>query len=250
MSVWLVNGYRFCAIAAPAELVAEIQTRAAALNLTGTVLIASEGLNVALFGGKPQIESVLSSIQAAIGCELIDMLWTPMPPAAAPFRRLRVRERSEIVTFGQCVPAQQAGATDVPPAQWNAMLARADVRVVDVRNDYEVQLGTFARALNPQTASFTEFRGFVERELVRDLDQPVAMFCTGGIRCAKAGAWMRSLGFTNLYQLQGGILGYLSDPEIDKQRWQGQCFVFDDRVTLPLDQAPEQVNETGSSRRG
>ena len=246
MSGWLVNGYRFCAIPAPADLVADVQARAVAVNLTGTVLVACEGINVALFGGKPQIAHVLSGIEAAIGCDLVDVLWTAMPAAAAPFRRLRVRERSEIVTFGQCVPTQEAGAENVPPAQWNALLARADVRLVDVRNDYEVELGTFARASNPQTASFTDFRSFVEQELLQDLDQPVAMFCTGGIRCAKAGAWMRGLGFRNLYQLQGGILGYLSDPDVDKQNWQGKCFVFDDRVTLP----PDQADETGSSRSG
>ena len=245
MSRWLVNGYHFCAIAAPAELVAELQARAVAFGLTGTVLIAPEGINVSLFGGKPQLASVLSRIEAAIGDALTDVLWTPMSPAGAPFRRLRVRARSEIVTFGQDLPVGLTGATDVPPAQWNALLANTDVRVVDVRNDYEIEQGTFAGAQNPQTASFTAFRAFVERELMQDLAQPVAMFCTGGIRCAKAGAWMRSVGFTNLYQLQGGILGYLSHPDVDKQKWQGQCFVFDDRETLPAD----RPNETGSGRR-
>ncbi len=246
MSRWLLNGYRFHPIDDPASFVAEIDGWARALGLTGSVLVAREGINVALFGARPAVEPVVARIEASLGCALVDVLWTALPAAAKPFRRLRVRERAEIVTFGLAVDGDAPGAHDVPPEAWNALIARDDVRVIDVRNDYEVALGSFAvgsvaagagttatHAENPGTSSFTEFRAYVERELGGDPEQPIAMFCTGGIRCAKAGAWMRSRGFTQVYQLQGGILGYLVATDVDHSAWRGECFVFDDRAELP-----------------
>jgi UPF0176 protein len=233
MARWLLNGYRFCSIDDPLALVAAIDGWARPLGLTGSVLVAREGINLALFGARPAVEAVQARVEDAIDCDLVDVLWTAMAPGAAPFRRLRVRERSEIVTFGLPCDAAAPGAQDVPPRAWNALIARPDVRVIDVRNDYEVALGSFAGAEDPGTASFTEFRDYVERELAQDMAQPIAMFCTGGIRCAKAGAWMRGRGFTQVYQLQGGILGYLGAEDVDRSAWRGECFVFDDRAQLP-----------------
>ena len=233
MARWLLNGYRFCSIGDPADLVAAIDGWARPLGLTGSVLVASEGINVALFGARAAVEAVQARVEDALGCDLVDVLWTALPAGSAPFRRLRVRERAEIVTFGLPVDGAAPGAQDVPPQHWNALIARPGVRVIDVRNDYEVALGSFAGAEDPGTGSFTEFRDYVERELAQDMTQPVAMFCTGGIRCAKAGAWMRSRGFTEVYQLQGGILGYLGAADVDRSAWRGECFVFDDRVQRP-----------------
>ena len=233
MSNCLLNGYRFCAVSAPDALAARIEAAAQRAQLTGSVLIATEGVNVALFGARFQLEHVLADIVAAIDGELVDVLWTPMPSHARPFRRLRVRVRPEIVTFEHSLRTDAPSAEALPAPAWNALLDDPQVRVLDVRNIYEYEHGHFVGAENPHTESFTEFRDYVLRELLPEPERPIAMYCTGGIRCAKAGAWMRELGFEQVYQLKGGILGYLADAAADDAHWQGECFVFDDRPQMP-----------------
>ncbi len=149
---------------------------------------------------------------------------------------MKVRLKKEIVTLGVkgIDPTRQAGEY-VAPEHWNDLISQAGVRLIDTRNDYEVNLGTFAGAENPRTQSFRDFPAWVEEHLDSDKDQPLAMFCTGGIRCEKSTAYLKELGYQNVYHLEGGILNYLEKVPADKSLWQGDCFVFDNRVTVDHD---------------
>ncbi|MCS6814796.1 MAG: rhodanese-like domain-containing protein, partial [Cyanobacteria bacterium] len=150
-----------------------------------------------------------------------------------PFQRLKVRLRSEIITLGQPIanPHHYAG-TYIDPSDWNRLISDPSVTVLDVRNRYEVDCGTFNRAINPEIDSFAEFPNFVHHNLDPQVHRKIAMFCTGGIRCEKASAYMLSQGFEQVYQLKGGILKYLETIPAHESQWHGDCFVFDDRVTL------------------
>ena len=149
---------------------------------------------------------------------------------------MKVRLKKEIVTLGvqDIDPATQAGEY-VAPEKWNALISRPDVRVVDTRNDYEVRLGSFEGAENPDTQSFRDFPAWVENNLGDDREQPIAMFCTGGIRCEKSTALLKNLGYKNVYHLEGGILNYLEKIPLSDSMWKGDCFVFDNRVTVDHD---------------
>ncbi|TIO63327.1 MAG: hypothetical protein E5X98_18195, partial [Mesorhizobium sp.] len=153
--------------------------------------------------------------------------------AEMPFHRMKVRLKREIVTMGvdNLDPASSAG-TYVAPADWNALISDADTLVIDTRNAYEVSIGTFKGAVDPKTASFREFPGWVEEHREELEGRKVAMFCTGGIRCEKATAYVKSLGFRQVVHLKGGILKYLEEVPAEESLWQGECFVFDERVSV------------------
>ncbi|MGI9380366.1 MAG: rhodanese-related sulfurtransferase, partial [Methyloligellaceae bacterium] len=150
-----------------------------------------------------------------------------------PFLRLKVRVKDEIIKFEEpgLSPVDVVG-TYVAPREWNGLIADPDTIVIDTRNLYETEIGTFQGAVDPKTYSFTEFKSFVADKLMNKRDQPVAMFCTGGIRCEKASSYLLSLGFQNVYHLKGGILKYLEEIPEEESLWQGQCFVFDERVSV------------------
>ena len=153
-----------------------------------------------------------------------------------PFYRMKVRLKKEIVTLGvkDLSPRRQVGQY-VAPEDWNALISRPDVRLIDTRNDYEVGLGTFEGAENPDTQSFRDFPAWVEENLDADKDQEIAMFCTGGIRCEKSTSLLKEMGYKNVYHLQGGILNYLERVPKEQTMWKGDCFVFDNRVTVDHD---------------
>jgi len=225
----VVSGYQFLALARPGLVRARAEARAARLGLCGTVLVAAEGINFSLFGACARLDEWLAWLRDALRVD--QPVINRQPVARAPFRRLRVRVREEIVTFDPGVrPPAGRCAGRLTPAEWNRLLARGDVQLVDVRNDYEVRLGTFDGALDPGTTSFTEFKRYCETAL--DRSRPVAMFCTGGVRCEKAGAWLLQRGQAEVWQLSGGILGYLAQTAPEQSRWRGECFVFDDRVSV------------------
>lgn len=202
-----------------------------ARGIKGTILLAAEGINGTIAGGTENVHEALEFLRR--DARLADLEHKESIAAKQPFYRMKVRLKREIVTMGVpgVNPAQRAG-TYVKPDEWNRLLDDPDVVVVDVRNDYEVALGTFAGALNPKTKSFRELPQWVrEQELLRDKPK-VAMFCTGGIRCEKSTAFLRSEGFDEVYHLQGGILKYLETMPESASRWQGECFVFDERVAV------------------
>ena len=195
-------------------------------GLKGTVLLAPEGVNAALAGPRPGIERVVSA-HFPEG----DVKWSTADADNPVFDRLKVRLKPEIVTFGlELTPATRVGA-HVDAATWNGLLRDPTVTVLDVRNDYESDIGTFRGAKCANTATFGEFKDFVDRELDPDQDRRLALFCTGGIRCEKASAHLIEQGFEDVCQLDGGILGYLAEPGTDNA-FEGECFVFDQRVSV------------------
>ena len=224
--------YRFTAIDDPAAFAARFEVWCVDANLKGSLLVAHEGVNGSLCGIRAELDFVLERLRSLPGFSALCATIVPMPGDAPPFRRLRVRVRAEIVTFGEDRDAHAPGGTAVDPGTWHLLLDDPLVRVVDVRNAYETMLGGFPGAIDPHTQNFTEFRAFARDELAKDRDAPIAMYCTGGIRCAKAGAWLISQGFKQVYELKNGVLGYLQTVAAEQNRWQGNCFVFDERVSV------------------
>jgi UPF0176 protein len=237
----VVSFYRFFDLADPAGLRPELQSVCEARGLLGTVLLASEGINGTLAGAACDIRAVFGWLRETLGFDHdLDGRWTQA--AAPPFRRLRVREKKEIVALGRPeIRPQENTGRHVSPAEWNALIANPETVVIDTRNRYEVEVGTFPNAVDPGTDSFRDFVHFAEQMkqdatgVDDDLERPVAMFCTGGIRCEKATALMLELGFRNVSQLDGGILNYLESTDSTTSLWQGECFVFDTRVAVDRD---------------
>ena len=200
-------------------------------EIKGTLLLAEEGINGTIAGTRTAIDAVISFLQA--DPRLADLEHKESYTDTPPFDRMKVRLKKEIVTLGvpEVDPNQQVG-TYVSPEEWNELISDPEVVLIDTRNDYEVQIGTFQGACNPQTASFREFPEYVREHLDPQKHKKVAMFCTGGIRCEKASAFMLEQGFEEVYHLKGGILKYLEAVPAEESLWEGECFVFDQRVAV------------------
>ena len=223
--------YKFADLPDAATLQSALAAFCCAQDIKGTLILAPEGINGTVAGTGAAIDALVAQLLAdprLVGAEI-----KYSTAAAMPFLRMKVRLKAEIVTLRapEANPAKSVG-TYVAPQDWNALIERNDVVLVDTRNDYEVGLGTFARALDPATKSFTEFKDFVADNLDPARDKKVAMFCTGGIRCEKASSYLLSQGFEEVFHLKGGILGYLEQVPEAQSRWQGECFVFDERVAV------------------
>ena len=200
----------------------------------GTLLLAAEGINGTISGTRIGIDSVLDWLAQQPGLENIDTKESYSDNI--PFYRTKVKLKKEIVTMGvEGIDPNQVVGTYVKPADWNALISDPDVLVVDTRNDYEVEIGTFKDAINPKTKSFREFPAWATENIGADKNKKIAMFCTGGIRCEKSTAYMKEQGFDEVYHLEGGILKYLEEIPKDQTLWQGECFVFDNRVAVDHD---------------
>jgi len=223
--------YKFVALPDYATLQQPLQEVCEANQVKGTILLAQEGINGTITGTQAGIESVFNRIQSDERLTDVDIKYSPAQKP--PFEKLKVRLKKEIVTIGipEVSPTQQVG-TYVPPKDWNNIISDPDVTVIDTRNDYEVGIGTFQGAQNPNTATFTEFPDYANNNLDPNKNKKVAMFCTGGIRCEKASSYLLSQGFEEVYHLKGGILKYLEDIPPEQSLWQGECFVFDERVAI------------------
>ncbi len=231
--------YKFVELPDFAELQAPLLACCAANGVKGTLLLAPEGINGTIAGLAVGVHAVLAFLRS--DARLATLEHKESWAEKMPFYRMKVRLKREIVTLGvpDLHPALMAGQY-VKPADWNRLLSDPTVVLVDTRNDYEVAIGTFDGATNPATASFSDLPGWVEREMaeggklaVTDGKRPkVAMFCTGGIRCEKSTALLRSKGFDEVFHLEGGILKYLETVPEAQSRWQGECFVFDERVSV------------------
>ena len=231
--------YKFVELPDHAALQAPLLAECEAQGIKGTLLLAAEGINGTIAGLPAGVRAVLSYLRNDPRLAALEHKesWA----SAMPFYRMKVRLKKEIVTLGvpDVHPALMAGQY-VKPQDWNQLIEQPGVVLVDTRNDYEVSIGTFAGAVNPATASFSELPGWVEREMqnggkladVNGIKPKVAMFCTGGIRCEKSTAFLKSKGFGEVYHLEGGILKYLETVPEAQSRWQGQCFVFDERVSV------------------
>ncbi len=200
-------------------------------QVKGTILLAREGINGTIAGSPETIDAVLAYLKQ--NPELADLSHRESVAPSPPFERMKVKLKSEIVTLGmpEIDPTQQAGQY-IDPQGWNSLLQDPTVTVIDTRNDYEFKIGSFQGAINPETQSFRQFPDYVKTHLDPQTHPKVALFCTGGIRCEKATALMLQWGFKEVYHLQGGILNYLASVPSEESLWQGECFVFDDRVAL------------------
>ena len=241
--------YWFLDLKSPETFRGKLQARCDQHGLLGTVLVAAEGFNGTLAGTAEAIAAVLGWIRKELSLpEAIDVRWTEA--SDAPFRRMRVRVKNEIVTLGRpdILPHKNAG-TYVDPEDWNKLIDDPDVVVVDTRNHYEIDVGTFPRAVDPGTDSFRQFPKFAEELAQSAKGKRLAMFCTGGIRCEKATALMMELGFNDVYHLRGGILNYLEQVPAEHNRWSGECFVFDTRVAVDRDLAEGGYVQCHACRR-
>ncbi|MEG3870832.1 oxygen-dependent tRNA uridine(34) hydroxylase TrhO [Microcoleus sp. Z1_B5] len=229
--------YKFVELPDFAELKAPLLDCCNNNNVKGTILLAEEGINGTIAGSSEGVHAVLAFLRS--DPRFADLVHKESFSEKAPFYRLKIRLKREIVTMGvpDINPRLMAGKY-VKPDEWNKLLDDPDVVVVDVRNDFEVSMGTFEGAINPKTKSFSELPEWVRRETALRNKPKVAMFCTGGIRCEKSTAFLRTQGFEEVYHLEGGILKYLETVPEAESRWEGECFVFDERVSVGQDLKP------------
>lgn len=223
--------YHFTRFDDPATLRGPLLDLCKSKRIMGTLLLAREGINGTIAGDRAGIDAVLAHIRALPGCT--DLEWKESSATVAPFHRMKVRLKKEIVTMGQpdVDPVARVG-NYVDPADWNDLISAPDVAVIDTRNDYEVAIGTFEGAVDPETKSFGEFPEWWEKNKHRFHNKRVAMFCTGGIRCEKSTNYLMGQGVKDVYHLKGGILKYLEEVPQEESKWDGECFVFDARVSV------------------
>lgn len=200
-------------------------------GLRGTLLLADEGINGTVAGHQTGIDAVLALLRS--DARFATLKTKLSFDAAMPFHRAKVKLKREIVTMGvEDIDPLDIVGTYVRPEAWNALISDPDVTVIDTRNEYEIHIGSFKNAINPHTTSFREFPAYAEAQLDKQNHKKVAMFCTGGIRCEKSTAYLKSQGFDEVYHLEGGILNYLETIPAEESLWEGECFVFDNRVTV------------------
>lgn len=223
--------YRFCRLDEPEALRAPLAAFCCARGIKGTLLLAREGINGTVAGSPAAIAELVAHLEAMPAFAGLEVKHSSA--SAMPFHRMKVRLKREIVTMGvEDIDPTEAAGTYVAPADWNALISDPRTVVIDTRNDYEVALGSFEGAVDPRTASFREFPAWAQ-EHRKDLEgRTIAMFCTGGIRCEKATAYVKSLGFEDVFHLKGGILKYLEEVPAGESLWRGECFVFDERVSV------------------
>src|SRR5882724_2778727 len=227
--------YQFAALPDFRELREPLRAACAGLHLKGSVLLAHEGINGTIAGEPASIDALVEALQTGnlFGGRLDNLELKFSHASTMPFARLKIRLKKEIVTLGDTAadPTQQVGVY-VEPSDWNALISAPDTLVIDTRNEFEVAMGSFEGAVDPGIRSFGQFKDFAARHLDPAKHRKIAMFCTGGIRCEKASAYLLAQGFDEVYHLKGGILKYLEGVPEAESRWRGECFVFDERVAL------------------
>ncbi len=244
--------YRFTPFADPQALRDPLLAACKEAGVKGTLLLANEGINGTIAGPDQALAGVVAYIRALPGCAELEVKYSRAP--AMPFHRMKVRLKREIVTMGQpdIDPLASVG-TYVDAQDWNALISDPDIIVIDTRNDYEVALGQFHGAIDPQTATFRDFPDWFRSQRDRLLGQgrnpKVAMYCTGGIRCEKSTAFLKSEGVEEVFHLKGGILKYLEEVPAEESLWEGECFVFDQRVSVAHGLAPGTYDICHACRR-
>ena len=223
--------YRFVTLDDLPALQQSLKTLCDAQGICGTLLLAPEGINGTIAGAPDQLDNVMNFLEEQLQINRGEVKYSNATDK--PFMRMKVRLKKEIVTLRapEANPAKNVG-TYVEPNDWNALMDDPDVILIDTRNRYETGVGIFKGAIDPEIDTFTEFKNFVAEKMDPVRHKKVAMFCTGGIRCEKASSYMLAHGFENVYHLKGGILKYLETIPADQSKWEGECFVFDKRVTI------------------
>lgn len=209
-------------------------------SILGTILLANEGYNSTISGTPENIEKFIGILEKTLDTKL---KYKTSYFSEQPFKRAKVRVKKEIVTLKKPFEIESGIGTHVKPKDWNAIISDPETFVLDTRNDYEVELGTFKNAVNPNVGEFSKMPEFIRENLDPEKHKKVAMFCTGGIRCEKFAPFMKNLGFENIFQLEGGILKYLEEIPEEENLWQGECFVFDERITVNRDTFHKTEND-------
>ena len=240
--------YKFVRLADHESIQAELLSFCQEHDIKGTLLLAEEGINGTVVGSREAIDDLLDYLRSDE--RFADIEHKESYTDDIPFHRTKVKLKKEIVTLGQAgiSPTKKVG-TYVEPKDWNAIISDPDVFLVDTRNQYEYQIGTFKNAVSPETTNFREFPEYVKQNMDPNKHKKVAMFCTGGIRCEKASAYMLEQGFEEVYHLKGGILKYLEEVAVDESLWQGECFVFDGRVSVDHELAEGNYEQCFACRR-
>ncbi|MEI8135141.1 MAG: rhodanese-related sulfurtransferase [bacterium] len=231
MEIVVIAFYKFVPVPDYVELKPTLRSFCMEHGVKGTILLAAEGINGMLGGTRTAIDEFLDYLRS--DTRFSDLEWKESYFDTIPYEKMKVRLKREIVGLGvpQVDPLRKVG-TYVKPQDWNALISDPDIIVIDTRNNFEVELGTFKGSIDPKTKAFREFPKYVEDHLDPNKNKKVAMFCTGGIRCEKASSYMLDKGFQEVYHLQGGILKYLEEIPKEDSLFEGECFVFDDRITL------------------
>jgi UPF0176 protein len=214
------------------EIHARLRELMQEFGIKGTIILAHEGVNAAVCGDPKELASFIGQAGSLLSTEIT---YQSTFHRSIPFRRAEVKIKKEIVSLRREVNLAAGEGTHIEPAKWNELIVEPDVVILDSRNEYEYRTGTFRGSLNPGTEKFSDLPGFIEQNFDPAMDKKVAVFCTGGIRCEKLVPLLVEHGFENVYQLRGGILGYLEEMSEEESMWEGECFVFDDRVSLDRD---------------
>jgi len=231
MPVTVIAFYKFVPLPDYMELKPVLRTYCKEHGILGTILLASEGINGMLAGSRATVDEFIAYLQ--VDPRFANIEWKESYHEEIPFEKMKVRLKREIVGLGvpQVDPLRKVG-TYISPEKWNEIINDPEITLIDTRNYFEVELGTFKGAIDPHTKAFREFPKFVEENLDPEKNKKIAMFCTGGIRCEKASSYLLEKGFAEVYHLHGGILKYLEEIPKEESLFEGECFVFDDRVTL------------------
>ena len=233
----IITLYKFHKIQEPLKLQATIKKELKNLDILGTIIVGNEGINGTVSGTSINLDRAIERLK--LHSKILDLDLKESFSKKSPFLRLKIKIKDEIVTMGKknINPSTQSGEY-INYKRWNALIEDKNTLLIDTRNSYEYAIGTFKNSINPKTANFKEFPEWVKKQQFSETDKKqkkVAMFCTGGIRCEKASAFMKNEGFEKVYHLKGGILKYLEETETQNSLWQGECFVFDDRVSVKHD---------------
>lgn len=233
----IITLYKFHKIQDPLKLQAALKKELKNLDILGTIIVGNEGINGTVSGTSINLDRAIERLK--LHSKILDLDLKESFSKKSPFLRLKIKIKDEIVTMGKknINPSTQSGEY-INHKRWNALIEDKNTLLIDTRNSYEYAIGTFKNSINPKTANFKEFPEWVNKQQFSETDKKqkkVAMFCTGGIRCEKASAFMKNEGFEKVYHLKGGILKYLEETETQNSLWQGECFVFDDRVSVKHD---------------
>jgi UPF0176 protein len=231
MNYQIITFYEFKRLENLPEIKATLKSAMSDFSILGTIIIAEEGYNATVSGLTNDIEKFVEILEKTFETKLV---YKSSFHIERPFLRAKVRIKKEIVSLRKIVEIEKGAGTHAKPADWNRIISDENTIVLDARNDYEVEVGTFRGAINPNIEKFSDLPKFVAENFKPDTHKKIAMFCTGGIRCEKFAPLMKEMGFEEVYQLEGGILKYLEETPEDQSLWEGECFVFDDRISVDV----------------
>jgi len=231
MSYQIITFYEFKLLENLPKVKATLKSAMDELSILGTIIIAEEGYNATVSGLSPNVEKFVAVLEKTFGTKLV---YKTSYHAERPFLKAKVRIKKEIVALRQTVELKKGIGTYAKSADWNKIISDENTIVLDARNDYEVEVGTFRGATNPRIEKFSDLPKFIQENFDPREHRRIAMFCTGGIRCEKFAPFLKELGYEEIYQLEGGILKYLEETPAEESLWEGECFVFDDRIAVDV----------------